>query len=455
MKKSQVVVLFVLMALVALPLVQAQQPATAPAAPAAGQQPAAAQQPANPAPQQQKKEIKDPAEYNAYMAATGAQDPNQRISQLESFLTTYPNSVMKADAMELLLKSYQQAGNAAKMLETGQKLLQMDPNNLTALAFVSYLELTQAQQGGPDGAQKITDAGQLAVRGLKVLQTAPKPEGVSDEQWAKTKDTFRYTIFDWSAAMAAVQAKDYPTAVNYLKDRVSNMPNDLGTVYYLGQSYLEQRPPVVDGLFWIARAVALAPNNTEIAKYGRSRYIRYHGTDQGWEQLIADAKNQTTIPQGFSVAPAPSPADQAHEMLTQKAPEKMAFAEWQFILENGSPADVTAVWTAAKGKPIQAIAQVISATPKVLMLAATEDDIQSKTADIELTLATPITAARAAKLAGTQITFQGVPTEYTSDAKANPPVFLMKMNEGQLIGKSAEEPKTAPKKPTAHRTPSH
>jgi len=447
MKKSQVVVLFALLALVALPLVQAQQPATTPAAPAAGQQPA------NPAPQQEKKVIKDPAEYNAYMAATGTQDPNQRISQLESFLTTYPNSVMKEDAMELLLKSYQQAGNAAKMLETGQKLLQIDPNNLTALAFVSYLELTQAQQGGPDAAQKVTDAGQLAVRGLKVLQTAPKPEGVSDDQWAKTKDTFRYTIFDWSAAMAAVQAKDYPTAVNYLKDRVANMPNDLGTVYYLGQSYLEQRPPVVDGLFWIARAVALAPNNTEIAKYGRSRYIRYHGTDQGWEQLVADAKNQTTIPAGFTVAPAPSPADQAHEMLAQKAPEKMAFAEWQFILENGSPADVNTVWTAAKGKPIQAIAQVISATPKVLMLAATEDDIQSKTADIELTLATPITAARAAKLAGTQVTFQGVPTEYTSDQKANPPVFIMKMNEGQLIGKSAEEPR--PTKPTPHKPSAH
>jgi len=440
MKKSLVVVLFALSALMALPLVQAQVPATAPA-----------QQPAAPAPQQQKKEIKDPAEYNAYIAATGAQDPNQRISQLESFLTTYPNSVMKPDATELLLKSYQQTGNTAKMLETGKKLLQIDPNNLTALAFVSYIELTQAQQGGPDAPQKITEAGELAVRGLKVLETAPKPEGLADDVWAKTKDTFRYTIFDWSAAMAAVQAKDYPTAVTYLKDRVSNMPNDLGTVYYLGQSYLEQRPPVVEGLFWIARAAALAPNNTEIAKYGRSRYTRYHGSPDGWDQLVADAKNQATIPAGFTVPPAPSPADQAHEMLTQKSPEKMAFAEWQFILQNGSPADVNTVWSAAKGKPIQAIAQVISATPKVLMLAATEDDIQAKTADIELTLTTPITAARAAKLAGTQITFQGVPTEYTSDQKANPPVFLMKMNEGQLIGKSAEEPKQAPKKPTPQK----
>jgi tetratricopeptide (TPR) repeat protein len=449
MKKSLVIVLFALLAVVALPLVQAQQPAAAPAAPAAG---APAQQAPAPAPQQ-KKEIKDPAEYNAYMAATGAQDPNQRISQLESFLTTYPNSVMKTDALELLLKSYQQAGNAAKMLETGQKLLQLDPNNLTALAFVSYLQLTQAQQGGPDAQQKLADAGQLAVRGLKILETAPKPEGVADDVWAKTKDTFRYTIFDWSAAMAAVQAKDYPTAVNYLKDRATNMPNDLGTVYYLGQSYLEQKPPVVDGLFWIARAVALAPNNTEIARYGRSRYVRYHGSDQGWEDLVAAAKNQSTIPAGFTVAPAPSPADQAHEMLTAKTPDKMAFAEWQFILENGSPADVEAVWAAAKGKPIQAIAQVISATPKVLMLAATEDDIQSKTADIELTLTTPITAARAAKLVGTQITFQGVPTEYVSDQKANPPVFLMKLSDGQLIGKSAEEP-AAPKKPTPHK-PAH
>ncbi len=54
--------------------------------------------------------IKDPAEYNAYVAALQQTDPNAKISGLEAFLTQYPNSVMKNQALELLMGTYQQAG---------------------------------------------------------------------------------------------------------------------------------------------------------------------------------------------------------------------------------------------------------------------------------------------------------------------------------------------------------
>jgi hypothetical protein len=93
-----------------------------PAQPQAGQPPA---QPQSGATQggaaPQKKEIKDPAEYNAYMGAIGQQDPAAKISGLEAFLTQYPNSVMKEDALELLMGTYQQAGNGAKILRRRRK----------------------------------------------------------------------------------------------------------------------------------------------------------------------------------------------------------------------------------------------------------------------------------------------------------------------------------------------
>src|ERR1700748_2514475 len=78
---------------------------------------AVAQTPAQPAPQAapatqpQKKEIKDPAEYNAYVGAVQQSDAAAKISGLEAFLTQYPNSVMKEDALELLIGAYQQANN--------------------------------------------------------------------------------------------------------------------------------------------------------------------------------------------------------------------------------------------------------------------------------------------------------------------------------------------------------
>ncbi len=405
---------------------------------------AAAQAPAQPA----QKQINDAAEYNAYIAATKATDNNTKAAMLESFLATYPNTVVKEDATQLLMTTYQQLGNANKMLDAGQKLLQINPKNLTGLAFVAYLLRIDATP------EKMAQAGALAVQGLQALDSAPKPEGLSDADWAKQKDTFRYTIFDPIAGQEALQVKDYATAQKYLKEAAANNAQDVQTVYLLALAYLEApKPWLTDGLFWIARATALAPAQAQgqIGTYGKRKYTIYHGTPDGWDRLVADAANQPAIPAGFTVTPAPTPADQAHDMLKQKSPDQMAFAEWQFILQNGAPDDVNAVWTAAKGRPIQAQALVVSATPKVLMLAGTADDIDTRTADIELTLVTPLTAAVAQKLVGQQITFKGTPMEYLSDTKANPPVFMMKLTDGALTGKSAEEAKPSP----VHHPPAH
>lgn len=91
----------------AQPPAQPAQPGqTAPAA-----QPGQAQPGAQPAPAgqpQQKKEIKDPAEYNAYVGGVGQSDPGAKASAMESFLTQYPNSVVKEEALEALMAAYQQ-----------------------------------------------------------------------------------------------------------------------------------------------------------------------------------------------------------------------------------------------------------------------------------------------------------------------------------------------------------
>src|SRR5215470_20326264 len=109
MKKSLValVIAFAVSAVGQAEAAPQSQPAAAPQA-----QPAAAAAQAQPAPQ--KKEIKDPAEYNAYVGAVQQTDANAKISGIEAFLAQYPNSVMKEDALELLMGTYQAAGNQAK-----------------------------------------------------------------------------------------------------------------------------------------------------------------------------------------------------------------------------------------------------------------------------------------------------------------------------------------------------
>lgn len=93
------------------------------------------------------KQIKDPAEYNSYVNAVGQSNPAQKAQTLEAFLQTYPNSVMKEEALVQLMSAYQQAGDAPKTIDAANRILQVDPNNIRALALLAYSSRAAASQG--------------------------------------------------------------------------------------------------------------------------------------------------------------------------------------------------------------------------------------------------------------------------------------------------------------------
>ncbi len=403
-------------------------------------------------PEQSKKTIKDPAEYNAYMAAVNAKDPNAKAAALESFLQTYPNSVIKEDALELLMKTYQQLNNVPKIQDTGSKLLQVNPNNLTALALMAYLKRFQGL-GQTDPAQAsamLQQAGEYGQRGLQQLQTAPKPEGYPDADWAKMKDSFK-SIFVSAVGNADLNKKDYQAAIPNLMEALKANPNDYITTYQLAVAYLEQKPIVVDGLFWGAKAVDLAQKQnpaaaTQFQRYVHSKYVRYHGGEDGFDQLLQTAQTAATIPAGFTVAPAPSPSDQAAQMCAQTAPDKMGFGEWEFIFTSGNQQCSDTVWNAIKGKKLQMQGKVLDVTPTVLKIAATEDAINANTPEITLNMRAAIPAKLLPKPNSTLL-FEGQPDSYTPDP------FMMTMTDGTLLQKSAPPP--AKKPAAAHRAPAH
>jgi tetratricopeptide (TPR) repeat protein len=416
----------------------ATQPQTQPAAPAQTQ-PAASQP-------QQKKEIKDPAEYNAYVGALGQKDAAAKISGLEAFLVQYPNSVMKEDALELLMSAYQQTNNQPKMIEAAQRILQTNPNNLRALALLSYLKRAQAE-ANQDPQKNLTEGGQYADRGLQALQSASKPEGMSDADFDKMK-TQMSAIFNGVAGMAALQAKNFPVAQQRLRGAVDADPTDLRNVYPLALADLTGTPPnQVDGLYFIARAANLAagsPGQAQITSYGKNQYTKYHGSDEGWTDLLATAKTNPLPPAGFTIKQyvPPTPAEQAADLVKTKTPKDMSFAEWELVLSAGSPADAEKVWSAIKGVPLQMEGNVIKAAPTELQIAASQDDIDAKRADIVVTMGGTI-PAKLMPQEGSTLDFEGTPTSYT------PSPFVMTMEKGALLTKAAP---AAKKPPVHHKT---
>jgi tetratricopeptide (TPR) repeat protein len=406
----------------------------------AGQTSAAQQAQAAPSSTSQAPVIKDPAEYNAYVGAIQQQDPAAKISGLEAFLVQYPNSVMKADALEVLMASYQQANNQAKVIETANRVLAVNPDNVRALVILAYLERA---------GQKWAEAKQHAEHGLEALPKFAKPEGASDADFAKQKTQFS-VLLNSVAGFSALQLKDYPAAQKYLRAAAELDPANVENIYPLGLAYLTATPSDdVNGIFFMARAANLIADpkaKADVTKFARSKYVKYHGSDEGWNDLLAQTASAPVPPAGFTIKEyvPPTPAEQAADLVKTKKPEDMSFAEWQLVLSAGGQADQDAVWNALKGKALQmAEVKVIKASPTELQIAGSQDDIEANRADIVLSFPAAI-PAKSVPAVGSKINFEGTPVSYTS----NP--FVMTMEKGALLTVGgAPAPKKAPvrKKP--------
>ena len=418
----------------------ATQQQTQPAAPGGGDQASAPT-------------IKDPAEYNAYVGAVQQSDPNAKVSAIEAFLTQYPNSVMKTSALELLMGTYQQTGNQAKMVDAAKRLVTADANNLRALALLTFL----ARQGvatGQNPPQNLADLQQYCAKGLDAVKANQKPATMSDADFEKLKKQTSI-IFNGGCGFAGLQNKDYQHAQTYLRAAVDAEPNDLQNVYPLAMSYLTATPPdSLNGLFYIARAASLAPagpSKTQIQSYGQKVFKNYHGSEEGWTDLLATAQAQTSPPADLATKitkyTPPTPAQQAHDLVKDKTPDQikqLSFGEWELVLSAGTQEDQDKVWNVIKHVPLQMEGNVQEATsPTELHIAATEDDIEQKRPDITLTMTGPI-PPRLMPKAGDTLDFEGTPMSYT------PTPFMMTMEQGKLL-KKAGTPAPAKKTPVRRR----
>jgi len=427
------------------------------AQPPQGQPPASpAQSAAQPA---QAPVIKDPAEYNAYVAAIGQKDPAAQISGLEAFLTQYPNSIMKVAALQTLMGDYQQTNNQQKTVDTAAKLVAIDSCNVRALALLAYFKRLQAQGGAANAPQLLADAKKYAQMGLDCLPKFTKPEGTSDADFQKMKDQMT-GIFNAAIGIAALTDKDYDAARKALRIAVDSSPDsqkDFSVVYPLALAYAGPTPPdpkltpdPINAIWFAARASTVAPNaqyQTQIEKYAKGQYMKYHAGEDGWADVLAQAKASPTQPVGFTIKPAPTPAEQAHNMAIATDPTKMDFAQWEFILSNGAQADQDLVWNAIKGKPVQMNGQVMKATATEFQIAGSSDDIDAKKADITLTFEDKVPLKLIPK-EGASLDFQGEPASYT------PNPFMMTMEKGKLL-KAAAPAAPAKKAPVHHKPAAH
>jgi tetratricopeptide (TPR) repeat protein len=392
--------------------------------------------------------IKDPAEYNEYTNAVGQSTPAAKAAAIEGFLTKYPNSVVKGELLQVLMASYQQAGDMTKTLDAADRLLAVDPGNLRALAISVYMEESQAHsKTTPADAQPILDkAAAQAQTGL----SATKSSMMTDADFQKLK-VATAPIFDSAIAQDDANKKDFAGAIaaftNELKaysdPNMTTQGAGLNDTYLLGQAYAQQTPPDLKNAVWfLTRAAQYAPPQakTQIEAAAEYFYKKYHGSMDGYPAIQTLAKANLFPTPDYNPTPAPpppSPADLAAQTVASTPDLKtLSLGDKEFILFNGKTEDAEKVWAVMKGQRVQVPGMVVSATADSVQVAVTEDSKQNNKADFTINMKTPLKTVPAI---GSTATFDATFDSYV----ANPPMITL------IDG----EPPAKAKAPAAHRRP--
>lgn len=422
------------------------------------------------APPSQQITIKDQTEFNAYQNATTQTDPTAKAAAIEAFLTQYPQSVVKNSMIAELVDAYTQSQpqDPAKIVDASQRLLQVDPNNLKAMYLIAVMK--QQQAGPAQTPQLMDDAAAMATKGL----AATKPADVKDDVFKSQQDAV-FPLFYSIISRDAVAKKDIPgsiaairTELEYLSKnkpdstKVSPWWND---TFFLGQAYTSLPAPLdpkdlINGIWFLARAESFAPNptaKTGIEKLAKYWYKRYHGKEDGYEDVLA--KSATTIfpPPDFTITPAPTPKDIADGVVTSTPDlSTLALRDKVYILSNASKDNAEKLWALLKDKVTEVNGTVIAATASQLQIAVTDDAKADKKADFTVNLKTPLAdkdipavgSETAADTATETKTLIGTFDSYTQGASA-----MITMRDGEI---QVTKKKTTPHKPSAaHHTAPH
>lgn len=383
------------------------------------------------------------AQQKAYTAILANPDATRRAEALELFIAYYPASPLVPGAYEQLMASWQAAKEPGKADAVASKLLQNDPNNVRALANKVYFGRTRLAAGDSSGLAALVA---LAERGIAALPKWQKADGLSAQDFARQK-LQAAAIFDSVLGFAAQQAKDYAKAKRYYVDAVTIDPTNLQDVYQLSIVLLEN--PAVDplGFWYAARAIALAreAKNEQAAagidKYARAKYHVYHGSEEGWDPLLARvASGQRLPPDNFagSISKALTTAEAAVQAVAEHDPATLSFADWEFILaqRDASPANKEAadkVWAAVRDKQrggearLKISVKVVSATPERITAAITDENQATNTADLDVAMARPLAPLPSP---GVKIAIIGVVSDY------QPKPFLFRMTQAELADES-------------------
>jgi tetratricopeptide (TPR) repeat protein len=392
------------------------------------------------------------AEYNAYQAAASEKNAATQIKELDDFVAKYPNSALLNYIYPLYYRNYGQQKNFPKTIEYADKQIALStatPGEKYDAYTVRAFAFNNTQNPDPATAKAAYNA---ALEGAKIVPNVPKPEGVSDADFAKQKSD-SIAMFNGTAGNAAMAAKDYPAAVAALKTVLATNPDDFLTNFFLGKAYSAMTPPQqLDAMWYYARAAgaknATAQQSSQIKTYLRKLLSNYQGgtvcdavTDAEFNELLQLAA--TSVERSATYKPY-SAAD------LDAARKDMTIASVVTDLKaGGDKAKLT--WTASCGLEFPDVpGKIMEVTPgdpvaiKTAFVTSEAEFEAATTPNMEVKISGQPEAAKLE--VGNSVRFTGTLESYDPD-----PNFMLHWDKAKVNAEDLPKEKGAAKKPAAHK----
>jgi len=410
-------------------------------------------------PQDQAKQSYTMAEYNAFQAAAGEKDAAQQIKLLDDFAAKWPNSTLLPYVYQTYWTNYTQQKKYPQVIQYTEKYLALGDNvppenrlqnQLQAAYWHSVAFELAYNPKDPNSKDYLTKGRDIAVQGLQRLNQLPKPDNLTDAQFADQVKKPVSNILYSADGFAELQLKEYKPAADAYRALVTANPSDEVSYYRLGVALLLEEPPqTMDGFWALARATALkGPVQAQAKDYLRKRMSAYEqpgcdsSVDAQLNEMVQLAANSANLPAGYTI---PSTAD-----LQKIAQSSTILTVISDLKGGGDKAKMT--WLALCGSEFpEVVGKVIEVKPGtdsvelLLYTGATPEEIQAATTpNLDVKVVGQPEAARIEKDDG--IRFSGTLASYDPD-----PAFMLHWDKAKVNPEDIPAEKGAKKGP--HKIP--
>jgi hypothetical protein len=436
--------------------IAAQDQAAPAQTPAAGQQAAGGQQAAA-----GQKNWKDRAEYDLEEKIRQTQDPKARMDLINQWQDKYPQSDYADLRDQLTVATLQQLAQAdpssrQMVLTKASDILKRNPKNILAASMICSIG---PSVGGASPTPEVQEQVQTAAQALidnanDAFDPAKKPANVTDEQFTKAK-TGAIASAHNALAWVAVSKKDNKTAADQYKASLQANPDQGAISYQYGKMMQEdksvpdeQKFPTV--LWEYARASQLtgpgalpAAAQTQIGDYFKKIYTQFHGSADGMDQLMAQAKGAPLPPDGFTIGSAAAAANKEAEATNARIASDPGFKIWYSVKQGLVDQGDTFFNSTVKGFEIPGdsvpsksfTGTVISVDPADAPTKVTLGIEDPAKADATLTFSKPLPAAALEKVkVGQKIDFSGIADSFTKDP------YMLTFSDPTIVGVQTTAP---------------